>query len=118
MKLITEFYDLYSNASKTTTQRQARARRLLGGVPNNRTITFFTKDAWVHEMELLDAGVTDADNDEEEVPKSQFQTFLEEHFMAPSSWAALRSRPFSVFGSTFSHITPSHITANLASLHV
>ena len=119
LKLNTEFFDLYSDASKTPIQRQARARQLLGRVPNKRTITFFSKDATMHMRELLDVKVVDdANKEDEKVPDSKFQIFLEEHFMAPKSWATLRPRPFSLFGSIFSHIEPSHISANLASLHL
>jgi len=119
MEIADKFKEIYSDTRKTTIQRQARARQLLGRVPNKRTITFFSKDATMHMNELLLVkGVDDANKEDEKVPDSKLQIFLEEHFLAPKSWAALRPRPFSLFGSIFSHIKPSHISANLASLHL
>eukprot|EP00979_Chaetoceros_neogracilis_P002740 scaffold448_cov239-Chaetoceros_neogracile.AAC.3 len=39
---------------------------------------------------------------------------MNKHFMAPASWPSVRKRPYCVFGSAFSHMSPSHIAANLA----
>ena len=48
----------------------------------------------------------------------QLEGIMHGSFLAPSSWPKLRSRPFALFGSAFSHIDKGHISGNLVALRM